>query len=163
MFVTGEYLKLTNKDTNLFSLKSPCKNCPFRKEQSYLNPGRIAEIMEYMSDQDLIFYCHKSSSLDCEVQYDEALELLENELNSSIRALSDTEVDEIILKHEIPRLKYLLEHSRLTTQKVCAGWLILGKKEELIFNNFRLRLAVAQGLCKHSKEFHTQVAPKLLI
>ena len=32
------------------------------------------------------------------------------------------------------------------TEKICAGWLILGKKENLINNNFRLRMAQMQNL-----------------
>ncbi|MGX8046783.1 hypothetical protein ACWTWS_19930 (plasmid) [Acinetobacter baumannii] len=34
----------------------------------------------------------------------------------------------------------------MKSEKVCAGWLILGKKEQIINNNFPLRLAQMQGL-----------------
>jgi hypothetical protein len=38
-----------------------CKECPFRKGQSYLMPGRAAEIADYMGEQGggKIFPCHK--------------------------------------------------------------------------------------------------------
>ena len=48
--------------------------------------------------------------------------------------------------NNIEQLEKNLLDARLNTEKICAGWLILGKKENLINSNFRLRMAQMQNL-----------------
>lgn len=42
-----------------FSLRKPCKECPFLRGQSYLYPARAREIGEAVMHGDVTFTCHK--------------------------------------------------------------------------------------------------------
>jgi hypothetical protein len=47
---------------NLFALKKPCANCPFRKEGAiHLAPGRLKGIIDQLLQDDWsTFHCHKT-------------------------------------------------------------------------------------------------------
>jgi hypothetical protein len=47
---------------NLFNLKKPCADCPFRKEGAiFLSPGRLEGIIEQLVNDDwTTFHCHKT-------------------------------------------------------------------------------------------------------
>lgn len=46
---------------DMFRLKMPCANCPFRKEGAiHLSPGRLSSIIDtLLKDDHTTFYCHK--------------------------------------------------------------------------------------------------------
>lgn len=52
--------------TKPYTLKSPCKDCPFRSDvKPYLSPARALEIMNE-SYEDSNFYCHKTVDYSCD-------------------------------------------------------------------------------------------------
>lgn len=149
----------SDKNQNPFDLKAACKDCPFRKDQGYLHPERIAEIMRYMSHDDLLFPCHKTADNDARNAYDEAIENIELELEhlNYHRDVDDLE-SELHKMHNIDQLRLDLQNAMMNTEKICAGWLILGKKENLILNNFRLRLALMNNnLSMHQFKNENQI------
>jgi len=132
---------------NKFALKASCKDCPFRKDSGgYLPPERVREIVNYMSKDEALFPCHKTVGT-ARTNLNEALELLEDELSFNGLSQNLTARKELEEKYQIDNLQEaLLEEMK--SEKVCAGWLILGKKEQIINNNFPLRLAQMQGLLR---------------
>ncbi|NLZ23939.1 hypothetical protein HB371_18385 [Acinetobacter baumannii] len=135
----------TPQSCNKFVLKASCKDCPFRKDSGgYLHPERVREIVNYMSKDDALFPCHKTVGT-ARTNLNEALELLEDELafnglSHDLKARKELEEN-----YEIHKLQEAVMEE-MKSEKVCAGWLILGKKEQIINNNFPLRLAQMQGL-----------------
>lgn len=52
------------KGTNIYTLKGPCSNCPFRSDKPfYLDEDRVTEIAESLRD-GATFYCHKTVVYD---------------------------------------------------------------------------------------------------
>ncbi|WP_240416588.1 hypothetical protein [Paenibacillus periandrae] len=52
--------------TQLFSIKEPCKDCPFRKDNKLdLRPGRLEGIIRALHD-NIPFHCHKTIDYDKE-------------------------------------------------------------------------------------------------
>ena len=49
-----------SSDNMKFSLVRPCKECPFKKDKSYLHPERALEIAELAVCGDKTFICHKT-------------------------------------------------------------------------------------------------------
>lgn len=45
-----------------FTLKTPCKECPFRRTMGYLSPERAREIAENAATGNFSFSCHKTLS-----------------------------------------------------------------------------------------------------
>ena len=135
---------------NSFDLKAACKECPFRKGNGYLRPERILQIVNYMKFDDQLFPCHKTVSKDAREPYDEAMEQIDDELDWII----DKDIDPIELenmrkqleiKYNIPELLENVKFALMNSEKICAGWMILAKKEKIILNNFRIRLALMTG------------------
>lgn len=140
---------MCSNDKNPFALKAACKDCPFKKGKSYLHPERIAGIIRDMSHDDSLFPCHKTTQNDARFEYNEAMENIENELeffDSESGPELEAYKQELYKKYNIEQLEQNLLDARLNTEKICAGWLILGKKENLINSNFRLRMAQMQNL-----------------
>lgn len=135
-----------HKEKNPFELKAACKDCPFRKDRSYLRPERVREIMRYMSNEDLLFPCHKTTNNEARNTYEEATAILEEELELSTRQDLDVLKAELEKELNFDQLSENLKFALINEEKICAGWLILGKKEGLILNNYRLRIALLQGL-----------------
>ncbi|EPL0898375.1 hypothetical protein [Acinetobacter lwoffii] len=130
---------MCNKEIlNPFSLKSPCKDCPFKKDKNYLRADRIQEIMDYMIKDDEIFSCHKTVDYEAIGEFNEALEELEYRVDEIDSFDKEKARDEVYERYK--------DRYTAGNEKVCAGWLILGKKENIIFNNFRLRVAAMEGL-----------------
>lgn len=122
-----------------FKLKSPCKDCPFLKESAYLLAARIDEIFEYVKSEDVLFPCHKTVDSDLEGDIEEFRNLIDEELHSL--GLERNEAN--IMKFTLDRAEDIGLSDRIAeaNESVCAGWLILAKKEQVLFNNFRIRLA----------------------
>lgn len=51
---------------DLFALKAPCKNCPFRSDKAFppLGKKRIEGIINDIRDKDGFFPCHKTTKTD---------------------------------------------------------------------------------------------------
>ena len=128
-----------------FRLKSPCKDCPFLKDSAYLSAARINEIFEYARSDDVLFPCHKTVDADLEDDIAEFRELIDEELHN----LGIERNEANIMKYTLDRAEAIGLQDRIVNAKesACAGWLILAKKEKVLFNNFRIRLAAM------SKEF----------
>lgn len=80
-----------------------------------VHPERIEQIIDYMRNEDKTFYCHKTTTL---VDHGDDIDIDGN------------------------------ESSRTTVSpnaKICAGWLILAKKTNILNNNFLMRLAQMSG------------------
>lgn len=133
---------MCNRDPNPYSLKAACKDCPFRKESTYLNETRMKNIISYMSNEDRLFPCHKTANREARNNYEEALAEIEDMLKDA-----HNEDERLALKKQLEGEYDLIElekqvlNAMHNEEKICAGWLILGKKEGIIFNNFPLRLA----------------------
>lgn len=128
-----------------FSLKAPCKDCPFRNTNTVLRPERIEEIMSYMNN-DKTFPCHKTVIYDSS---NEEYALMKKLINS----LQDKNLDNISMNQELEKLyqendlvDFVKNYNK--NQKICAGWLILGEKEGILYNNFPLRYAALNGMFK---------------
>lgn len=128
-----------------FKLKSPCKDCPFLKESAYLSAARINEIFEYARSDDVLFPCHKTVDTDLEADIEEFRELIDEELHN----LGIERNEANVMKYTLDRAEDIGLQDRIVdaNESACAGWLILAKKEKVLFNNFRIRLAAM------SKEF----------
>ncbi|MCM1964112.1 hypothetical protein NCY62_19100 (plasmid) [Acinetobacter pittii] len=114
-----------------------------------LQKGKFEDI-NYMKFDDQLFPCHKTVSKDAREPYDEAMEQIDDELDWII----DEDIDPIELenmrkqleiKYNIPELLENVKFALMNSEKICAGWMILAKKEKIILNNFRIRLALMIG------------------
>ena len=128
--------------TNAFSLKSACKDCPFKKGNSYLNRNRVLEIYNYLAKDDLLFPCHKTTQNPERFAYDEAMDEIENQLNEleDLAKYADFK-SRLYIDYNVATLEANLLKAMQEKEKICAGWLIIGKKEGVLFNNFRIRIA----------------------
>lgn len=53
-----------------FDLVAPCKHCPFRTDVTpYLRTDRVREICDSITDYDMTFACHKTTSHDDEGEH----------------------------------------------------------------------------------------------
>ena len=133
---------MCNKKSDPYALKSACKDCPFRKDTGYLSGERIRQIINYMDKDDALFPCHKTVNTELREEYNQVMSEIEDILTDA-----QTEQERTALRAELEikyNLKELEERVLLSIQKeekICAGWLILGKKENIVFNNLPLRLA----------------------
>jgi hypothetical protein len=103
--------KFTDTKNSFFTIKTPCKDCPFRNDvRPYLTRKRVKEIRQALENDDKTFSCHKT------VDY------------------SRTKHD----KHH--------NHKPSSTEKQCAGALILLNKDNTLQNNFLFRFALMTKL-----------------
>lgn len=132
--------------SNPYALKSACKDCPFRKDMQYLTGPRILEIINYMKSDDVLFPCHKTVNIELRSNYGEAVSEIEDILSDAQDEEEHTALkSELFLTYGINEMEAKLLTSMHNEEKICAGWLILGKKEGIVFNNFLLRLAAMRG------------------
>lgn len=129
-----------------FNLKSPCKDCPFLKTSAYLSAARIDEIFEYAKSKDLLFPCHKTVDRDLEGDLEEFRELIDEELEEL--GIERTESNVMNLTLQRSEEMGLQDRINAADESACAGWLILAKKEQVLFNNFRIRLAAMRNKFK---------------
>ncbi|WP_339118998.1 hypothetical protein [Halomonas sp. BMC6] len=69
-----ELSELAMKDRQLFKLKKPCANCPFRNDDQAIElaPGRLEDIAsEITSGDGKAFFCHKTLSGERDDEYEE--------------------------------------------------------------------------------------------
>ncbi|AWL27180.1 hypothetical protein DJ533_00410 (plasmid) [Acinetobacter defluvii] len=135
---------------NTFNLKKACKDCPFKKGNTYLHPEGLKERFNHVTKQDRSFSCHKTVDYDAYNEYREAQSEIEEILQCmaedghSFKEISTERQKLESDPHFIDvRDKY---QTTLKNEMYCAGMLILVKKENMIFNNFPLRYAVSKGL-----------------
>lgn len=126
-----------------FKLKSACKDCPFKKGNGYLHPDRVKEIMSYM-DEDKTFPCHKTVIHDDGSEDYSIMKEIQNEVEKlNLDNISkNLLLKEMYVEHGISRYVQDIENPN----KICAGWLILGEKEGMLYNNFPLRFAAGLNL-----------------
>jgi len=137
---------MCEKTPDTFGLKAACKDCPFRKENGYLTAQRVEQIIDYMRNGDLLFPCHKTVNHELRIDHRDAVEEIEDIISD---ANSEEERQKLKVKLEaeynIKELEEALSQSIRNEEKICAGWLILGKKAGIVFNNFPLRFAAMRG------------------
>lgn len=52
---------MQNETNNFFTIKTSCKDCPFRKDiYPYLTAKRVKEIQSALEEKDVSFSCHKT-------------------------------------------------------------------------------------------------------
>ena len=129
-----------------FSLKKACKDCPFKKGNSYLHPEALKMRIDQVTKKDQSFSCHKTVDYDVYTDYQEALDLVDEMRNDRCNESKIKEEREK-LENELNFLDLSNRYMQSQNNEMyCAGMLILVKKEGMIFNNFPLRYAVGTGL-----------------
>lgn len=134
---------------NFFNLVKACKDCPFKKGQSYLSREGLLLRIEQVRSEDLTFRCHKTIAYGEREQLTEIENSIQEEL-SSMPASSTTaelEAKRIELAQEFGLDEAILAYKPFQdAEMMCAGMMILAKKEGFVFNNRALRFAVISGI-----------------
>lgn len=136
-----------NTEFKTFKLKKACKDCPFRKDKSYLSPESIRDRINDVIKHDRSFICHKtilySNYQPLQQEVDDYIEELKHD------GVSDEDLKlarlELEKEYNLSELKQEYEAS-LKDQMYCAGMLILVKKENMLGNNRALRYAIGEKL-----------------
>lgn len=138
-----------SKKINFFNLVKACKDCPFKKGNAYLHPEGLMMRIEQVRDQDLSFSCHKTVAYGERERLDEINEVIEDELSELPTTCSHQEVQakKIELAKELGLEEAIAEYKQHQDKEMmCAGMMILAKKEEFAFNNRIIRFAAMRGI-----------------
>lgn len=126
-----------------------CKDCPFKKGQAYVQPEGLMMRIEQVRDQDMTFRCHKTVAYGERERLNEIEEAIKEELDLVATTCSKPELQakKIELAQEFGLAEALAEYQKYEDQEMmCAGMMILAKKEGFAFNNRVIRFAAMSGL-----------------
>jgi hypothetical protein len=137
------------KEFKFFNLVKACKDCPFKKGNTYLSGEGIMMRIEHVRDQDLTFRCHKTVEYGAQEEFLEIQEYIEEEIASMPLTCTreDVQAKRIELAKEHGLEKALAEYQASEqSEMMCAGMMILAKKEGFAFNNRAIRFAAMSGI-----------------